>query len=205
MAGSAQRPRCAPSCPGGGHTNLSDGLRLGLEEISASDTSASAVMLFTDGHANRGATGADELVQLVDVVVSSSVGTKSRSRAVFTFGFGTDHDARVLSALAQAGRGRYYYIDTLSTIGPAFADCLGGLMAIGAQDARLTLELEGGARFGQVRSDVPVLLSDDRLSLCADVHDLAADSECVVLFALSHANLPELYFFLFLRLGTGER
>ena len=31
---------------------------------------------------------------------------------VYTFGFGDDHDAGLLTAISTQGRGAYYYIDT---------------------------------------------------------------------------------------------
>ena len=40
---------------------------------------------------------------------------------VYTFGFGSDHDASMLTAISEAGNGMYYYIENEDKV------CLGSL------------------------------------------------------------------------------
>ena len=35
---------------------------------------------------------------------------------IYTFGFGSDHDARLLEAISQATEGGYYYIDSAEKV-----------------------------------------------------------------------------------------
>jgi len=60
-----------------------------------------------------------------------------------TFGFGADHDATLLKKIADHGQGMYYYIDSTKAIAEAFADCLGGLLSVVAQDIRVGFEAPG--------------------------------------------------------------
>ncbi len=56
---------------------------------------------------------------------------------LFAFGFGSDHSEQLLSELAAAGQGQYYYIEKEDQIPTAFADALGGLLSVSAQNVVL--------------------------------------------------------------------
>ena len=56
-----------------------------------------------------------------------------RQACVFTFGYGGEHDADLLHAVAEAGNGLFYYIDNSESIPESFCDCLGGLLSVAAQ------------------------------------------------------------------------
>ena len=45
-------------------------------------------------------------------------------RTVYTFGFGADHDAGILTAIAMQGGGAYYSISTSEKVKPAKNDYL---------------------------------------------------------------------------------
>ena len=59
-----------------------------------------------------------------------------RQACVFTFGYGGEHDADLLHAVADAGNGLFYYIDNSDNIPESFCDCLGGLLSVAAQVCR---------------------------------------------------------------------
>merc|ERR1719482_1283028 len=61
----------------GGCTNLGEGLLWGLGELASSDASAAAMLLFTDGLANRGMTNTDSLVESMQGPMSD-MGRQSR-------------------------------------------------------------------------------------------------------------------------------
>jgi hypothetical protein len=94
-----------------------------------------AVWLFTDGLANEGVKDAATLVRLTGERLQGM----EPACGVFTFGFGTDHDARLLRDVADAGKGMYYFLETEAAIPEAFADCLGGLTSVVARNLTLTL------------------------------------------------------------------
>jgi len=60
---------------------------------------------------------------------------------IYTFGFGSNHNATLLKGIADMGSGTYYYIENADTIKETFADCLGGLVSVVAQD--ISLQVEG--------------------------------------------------------------
>merc|ERR1719487_16993 len=92
-----------------------------------------SVFLFTDGQANEGVTDKAKLVSMVQKMVDAK-----RPVRVHTFGFGSDHCEELLSSLAEAGSGNYYYIDKEENIATAFADALGGLMSVAMQNITLS-------------------------------------------------------------------
>lgn len=134
----------------GGSTNLSGGLFEGLSIAARADRSASnraegtpknrvcSVFLFTDGMAN---VGLRSLAEIRPVMESMMI--KSEGATVMTFGFGSDHDAILLKGLAESGRGLYYFVTKAEDIPIAFADCMGGLLSVVAQNIVITVEALG--------------------------------------------------------------
>jgi hypothetical protein len=166
----------------GGVTNLGEGLLWGLGELVSSDAPAAAMLLFTDGLANRGMTKTEDLVEAMQGPISD-MGRKSR--AVFSFGLGTDHNAQMLFSLSDAGTGCYYYVDSAQAIAPSFADCLGGMLSVAAQDVTLTLHAKQGVSINNVHADFNVELSQDKTEARIKMRDLSSDAEKEVLFNLS--------------------
>mmetsp|Transcript_8455 Transcript_8455/g.15297 ORF Transcript_8455/g.15297 Transcript_8455/m.15297 type:complete len:507 (+) Transcript_8455:1097-2617(+) len=124
----------------GSATNLSGGLLAGLNEIQSSKRAdgepphpVQSVLLLTDGLANHGVTNPDALVKLVKGALAPSV-------SLFTFGYGSGHHADLLRQLSDLGRGMYYFIQHVDGVSLAFADCLGGLLSVVAQNIVLTVE-----------------------------------------------------------------
>jgi len=121
-----------------GNTNLSGGLIAGLEQLmkKTSKNEVASVLLFTDGLANVGLRKTSELVNVVEKTRAQIAG----SSTIFTFGFGADHDSNMLRSIAEAGKGLYYFIENADSIPESFADCIGGLMSVVAQNVSLTVE-----------------------------------------------------------------
>jgi len=121
----------------GSMTNLSGGLLQGISELAKGQNEIQSVMLLTDGLANHGITQIDPLVQCTKSALTSHNLQKAN---IFTFGYGKDHSTDMLRALSDAGQGLYYFLEATDDIPTAFADCLGGLLSVVAQN--ITLELE---------------------------------------------------------------
>jgi hypothetical protein len=125
----------------GGSTNLSGGLLKGVDMLSQLPNGGGqgrtrAIMLFTDGLANHGIVETAPLVS----ALQGALGSAATSAACFTFGFGEEHNEDMLRAVAEATAAQYYFIQGVDDIPNSFADCLGGLVSIVAQNATLTLE-----------------------------------------------------------------
>jgi von Willebrand factor type A domain len=60
------------------------------------------------------------------------------------FGYGTDHDAALLQAMAEASLGGYYFVEKQADVGGAFGDALGGIMSVVAQKVVLHIQVPKG-------------------------------------------------------------
>jgi len=150
-----------------GCTNLSGGLLSGIQTL-VEDTPhvdgprTSAVLLLTDGLANRGVTEQEPLVDCCRGAIEA--GNMAVPPSVFTFGFGADHNPDMLRAISDAGSGLYYYLESKEAIPQTFADCLGGLLSVVGQNLKLVLEPLNGSSIAEVLTKYSVQQSDDGTS-----------------------------------------
>lgn len=159
-----------------GFTDLSAGLLEGIAQVDsqAAEGQIKQVLLLTDGKANRGVTSEASLRKIVE---------KARAKGVnlSTLGCGTDYDEKLLTAMAEAGGGRYTYVRSPEQIPDAFKEELRGLLEVAAQNARLEIGVEGGTItkvFGQVWDRPPVA------SHQINIGNLRAGERGVVLLSL---------------------
>ena len=125
----------------GGQTNLSGGWLRGaacVRERAALDN-INRVILLTDGQANHGITDPAVLVQHAAELTEEGITTT-------TLGYGEDFNEDLLTALADAGRGNAYHVETADQAPTIFARELEGLLAIAAQNIRVTFTPSGLVR-----------------------------------------------------------
>jgi Mg-chelatase subunit ChlD len=132
----------------GSATNLSGGLFKGYELFQKREevSEISTMLLFTDGLANKGVVktqGKINILKTKDIVKGITNMNKKLEKKVnlYTFGFGSDHDANSLREMSQNGEGMYYYVEKEENISDSFADCLGGILSIFSQNTCLKIEL----------------------------------------------------------------
>ena len=202
----------------GGRTNLSGGLIQGLQMLCQSDEKAReqaddaaadgeaavvvgsedggatrSLLLFTDGQANAGITDSGEMVEAAQALLKDHP-----ALAIFTFGYGGDHDENTLRGLAEASRGLFYFIEQPDAIPTAFADCLGGLSSVVCQNATLELRPAGGRRATAKIAEVldkktyQVSLAPDGSKATLSLGDLYADDEkdCLLRLSLVALDAP---------------
>merc|ERR1712096_184545 len=75
------------------------------------------------------------------VKATTGVSPTENAATVYTFGFGSDHDANLLTKISDAGNGMYYFVETEEKIGESFAHCLGGLASTVAQGIQMTVNV----------------------------------------------------------------
>lgn len=142
-AGKSHAEKAIDSMRDRGQTNLSGGLIAALQQfynVPAGEASlVESVLLFTDGKANVGITD----TPTNERATRSMLTQIGRQTCVFTFGYGGEHDANMLRAIADAGSGLYYYIENVDCIPDSFCDCLGGLLSVSAQNIQLTFMAAG--------------------------------------------------------------
>jgi len=120
-----------------GMTNMYGGLLAGLELImkrpNDQKNPVASVMLFTDGLETVSG------LEPTNVMAQKTINEIKDPCTIFTFGYGTDHDAAVLQKIATIGGGVYYYVQSEEMIAGAFADCLGGLLTTVVQNVKLVI------------------------------------------------------------------
>jgi Ca-activated chloride channel family protein len=157
----------------GGSTNLSGGMLAGMNEMEKSRDSAltsassekstttettstetnrvESILVFTDGEANVGVQNTDGFVSLVNDFLGRRNGVNAKC-TVYGFGFGAQHNEACVRAIAVTGHGNYYYIANADDIPVAFVDCLGGLMAVAAQNTELVIRAAPDTSIAAVHS-----------------------------------------------------
>jgi hypothetical protein len=127
-----------------GGTNIADGLRKATRVVQDrhARNPVCSIMLLSDGvdsHVlppRRGS--APDYGRLVPR--SALLPGSEHHVPIHAFGFGIDHDSRALHAVAQMSGGTFSFIDVVGSIQDAFAQCIGGLLSVVAQETTLSVE-----------------------------------------------------------------
>lgn len=170
----------------GSTTNLSGGLLKGIDLLGQRPQSEGtrAVLLFTDGVANNGITDVPTLLEAMQGAMATLTAT------VFTFGFGSDHNEDCLKAIASQTQGIYYFIEAVEMIPTAFADCLGGLVSVVAQNASLLLEAAPEHTFAKFYASGYQTDVDEAMTKCTiQLGDLCSEDEKDIVLEI---NIPQL-------------
>jgi len=114
-----------------GGTSIAAGLSAGLSvmEQRRQRNKVSSILLLTDGQ--DGSTRA-RLPALIERA-------RQANCSVYAFGFGKDHDAALLSELAEQAQTPFTFVEDTDKIRGAFAGAVGGLTSIVAQNVELTI------------------------------------------------------------------
>jgi Ca-activated chloride channel family protein len=115
-----------------GNTNLSAGLETGAASLQSFDGNLDRVILISDGRPNEGISGRDKLSALAARLAGKGI-------SISTIGVGLEFDERVMTQIAVAGRGNYYFVESSSDLPRIFEQELGSLGETVAVDARLAV------------------------------------------------------------------
>ena len=117
-----------------GTTNLSGGWLSGCNWVSENldENSVNRVIVMTDGLANRGVTDSNQLVNMVKQKYHEGVSTT-------TMGLGKDFNEDLLIAMAGAGGGAFYFIESPEVTPLIFQEELQGLLNVVAQNLLVTV------------------------------------------------------------------
>lgn len=130
-----------------GNTNLSGGWLHGAEQVALNQISGglNRCLLLTDGLANAGITGYDELV-------AHARELKARGISTTTFGVGRDFDEALLDGMATAGGGHFYYIENEGAIADYITSEVGEALETVVTGARLVVRAPNAAQLEAVSS-----------------------------------------------------
>jgi Ca-activated chloride channel family protein len=120
----------------GGGTNMGSGMEMAYREATKSlgGGRSARVIVLSDGDANIGNVGYDDILKSVKGYVSEGV-------MMSTVGLGTgNYNDHLMEQLADAGNGNYSYIDSLKTAEKVFVQNLDGHLETIAQDVKIQVE-----------------------------------------------------------------
>ena len=119
-----------------GSTNAEEGLRIGYDLAwrNASVNHINRVILCSDGVANVGKTGPDEILKEIRTYVNKGI-----TLSTVGFGMGNYNDV-LMEQLADTGNGSYAYVDTRSEAKRIFVENLTGTLQLIAKDAKIQVD-----------------------------------------------------------------
>ncbi|KAF8723028.1 hypothetical protein HU200_022175 [Digitaria exilis] len=160
-AGKASAKLAVESLVARGCTNIGDGLKVASEVLANRRyrNAVSSVILLSDGQDN--------------------LDSGSRPGPMHTFGFGTDHDAAAMHAIAEVTGGTFAFVENQEVIQDSFAQCIGGLLSVVVQDAHLAVTcVHPGVRVREVKSGrYESLVAEDGQAASVVVGELYAGEE----------------------------
>jgi len=118
-----------------GTTNLSGGWLEGCKHVAENLNSLhlNRVILMSDGLANQGVTSMDKLVAMAKQKLEEGVSTT-------TMGLGADFNEDLLMAMADAGGGAFYFIESPEVAPQIFQEELQGLLNLVGQNLVVSIE-----------------------------------------------------------------
>lgn len=135
--GAAQRAAIA-GIHAGGNTNLHGGWKEGADTlVEVAGQGLKRVILLSDGQANEGVTGTDEIAAQCAVWAARGITTS-------TYGLGNGFNEELMVAMARAGGGNHYYGDTADDLMEPFQQELELLGNLCLRDLRLTATVPDG-------------------------------------------------------------
>lgn len=131
-----------------GSTDLHGGWAEGGRQAEAGRVAAglNRVLLLSDGLANVGVTDPN-------AIAKDAKGLAARGVSTTTLGVGDDYNEDLMEAMARAGDGHYYYIESPAQLVDIFQTELQGLLATLGQKVSLGFEARGGAVVSDVLND----------------------------------------------------
>ncbi len=119
-----------------GTTNLSGGWLEGCNHVAQNLDALylNRVILMSDGLANQGVTSTDKLVAMAKQKLEQGISTT-------TMGLGADFNEDLLMAMADAGGGAFYFIESPEVTPQIFQEELQGLLNLVGQNLGVSIEL----------------------------------------------------------------
>jgi Ca-activated chloride channel family protein len=118
----------------GGSTNLHEGMTLGRDEVQRTLASGqvSRIILLSDGRANAG---------VIDpgAIADAARAAADRGVRITSVGVGLDYNEDLMEAIAEAGRGNYYYVKNSIDLEKVMGGEMAGIQATVATGVELRL------------------------------------------------------------------
>lgn len=127
-----------------GGTSIAAGLDCGLQvmEQRRQRNNVSAILLLTDGQDRS-------THQRLPALLRRAEAARCQ---LYAFGFGADHDAALLSSIAEQAQTPFTFVEDTDRISEAFAGAVGGLTSVVAQQVVLSLNCLGDVRLKDIHT-----------------------------------------------------
>ncbi len=130
-----------------GSTNIIKGLKDAYDVITSrkEQNVATSIFFLSDGEDTNGNT----FQNFKDFLNTQEKNCQQKTMdySINCFGYGRDHDEKLLSMMASFKQGNFYYIKDLKKIDDCFIDCFGKLLSTFAVNSEINLFLNGGVKF----------------------------------------------------------
>lgn len=125
----------------GGGTNLGGGLKSGIDALLRAEEVGRQrkVILISDGLANQGITDPQELGRMASIAVE-------RNFSISSVGVGYDFNEVLMTALADRGAGRYYFLENPRTFAQVFEEEFQTARQVAAAGLEVRILQKGGLR-----------------------------------------------------------
>lgn len=119
-------------------TNMIEGLEFGLLALAGRRmiNPSSAIIMLTDGIDDCTSTSLERAKATIEKIKIPNDYT------IHTFGYGSDHDSNLLTSISDNKCGGFYYIEKLDSIAEAFANCLGEIISMVADNIQVSLQTQ---------------------------------------------------------------
>jgi Ca-activated chloride channel family protein len=141
----------------GNTTALHPAWKAGVEQVRphTRPEALNRVLLLSDGLANVGLTNPDVIASEVRRAQSEGITTS-------TLGVGEDYNEDLMEAMARAGDGNYYYVESAAQLADLFQTELQGLMATVGREVAVGFEPQHGVEVADLLNDLESLPDGSR-------------------------------------------
>lgn len=150
-----------------GTTNVTAALRNGfhlLKNINKADVRDSTTVYFlSDGHATCGIRGA-KLKKTMQDGLRSIAGIYSDIR-FNSFGYGSGHDEKLLSEIANISKGKFYYVKEDKDLDRCVLDCFGNTISVCGKEVVAEINFPRGTKITEVYGGDISKLSNTRATI----------------------------------------
>ena len=122
-----------------GGTNIASGLEIAVELLKkykkSSENRSSSIILLSDGQDNK----------FNDFQLAEKLKSLTKGQDLFftlnTFGYGADHDPKIMNRLANIRDGSFFFVEDYTKVGEYFVTVFGGCISTISKNAELTVKL----------------------------------------------------------------
>ncbi|MEZ5302159.1 MAG: VWA domain-containing protein [Verrucomicrobiales bacterium] len=157
----------------GGNTALFGGVSKGAAELRKflEKDRVNRLILLSDGLANVGPSSPGELGELGESLLKEGI-------AVSTVGLGLGYNEDLMTTLAQKSDGNHYFAEEPADLAMIFKAELGSVLAVAAQDVKISIELADGMRPVRTLGRDAII---DGQTITASIQDVYSGQEKYVL------------------------